>query len=110
MNFNDFSGVNKRMLSISLALFGDLNVVLLDEPTTGMDLLMIQNLRNLITVLKEDGKSILLASNSTEECEALCNRMAVLIDGKCQCLGSMLHLKNRFCRGFELNIKVNSGE
>lgn len=105
-NFS-ISGGNKRKLSISLALMGDLSVILLDEPTAGMDPISKRNVWNVITqLLVMDGKSIVLSTHSMEDCEALCTRVAILVDGKCKCLGSPEHLINKFCKGFELKIKV----
>lgn len=101
-----FSGGNKRKLSISLAMMGDLSVILLDEPTSGMDPISKRNVWNIITQLQLDGKSIVLSTHSMEDCEALCTRVAILVDGKCKCLGSSEHLINKFCKGFELKIKV----
>lgn len=100
------SGGNKRKLSISLAMMGDLSVILLDEPTSGMDPISKRNVWNIITQLQLDGKSIVLSTHSMEDCEALCTRVAILVDGKCKCLGSSEHLINKFCKGFELKIKV----
>lgn len=103
---NSFSGGNERKLSISLALMGDLSVILLDQPTAGMDLISKRNVWDVITQLQDDGKSIVLSTHSMEDCEALCTRVAILVNGKCKCLGSSEHLINKFCKGFELKIKV----
>lgn len=45
-----------------------------------------------------------------EECEALCTQITVLVNGKCKCLGSAQHLKNKFNKGFQLKIKVNQDD
>lgn len=100
------SGGNKRKLSTSLAFIGNLSVILLDEPSAGMDPATKRNLWNAIIQLRESGKSIVLTSHSMEECEALCTQITVLVNGKCKCLGSSQHLKNKFNKGFELKIKV----
>lgn len=42
-----------------------------------------------------------------EECEALCNRIAIMVNGRFKCLGSVQHLKNRFGEGYTLVIKTN---
>lgn len=105
-----FSGGNKRKLNTSLALMGDLSVILLDEPTVGMDPVTKQNVWNVIKQLQEDGKSILLTSHSMEDCEALCSRIMILVNGKSKCLGTAQHLKNKFCKGFELKIKLKINE
>ncbi|XP_031625623.1 ATP-binding cassette sub-family A member 3-like [Contarinia nasturtii] len=104
------SGGNKRKLSTSLAIIGNLSVIFLDEPTTGMDPATKRNLWNVVIQSREAGKSILLTSHSMEECEALCTRMTVLVNGLCKCLGSSQHLKNKFTKGFELKIKVKDDE
>ena len=104
------SGGNKRKLSTSLAIIGNLSVIFLDEPTTGMDPATKRNLWNVVIQSREAGKSIVLTSHSMEECEALCTRMTVLVNGVCKCLGSSQHLKNKFTKGFELKIKVKDDE
>lgn len=100
------SGGNKRKLSTALALIGNSSVIFLDEPSTGMDPATKRNLWNFIIQLRNDGKSVVLTSHSIEECEALCTRMTVLVNGQSKCLGSSQHLKNKFCKGFELKIKA----
>ena len=43
-----------------------------------------------------------------EECEALCTRLAIMVNGQFQCLGSLQHLKNKFGQGYTLTAKVGS--
>ena len=45
------------------------------------------------------GQSVVLTSHSMEECEALCTRLGIMVNGRFQCLGSAQHLKNRFGSG-----------
>lgn len=45
-----------------------------------------------------------------EECEALCTRIAIMVNGEFKCLGSTQHLKNKFSKGFVLSIKVSKEE
>eukprot|EP00118_Oscarella_pearsei_P005154 m.23294 g.23294 ORF g.23294 m.23294 type:complete len:1794 (+) comp28455_c0_seq2:102-5483(+) len=99
-----YSGGNKRKLSTAIALVGDPSVVFLDEPTAGMDPMARRFLWDcLVDVLKE-GRSIVLTSHSMEECEALCTRLGIMVNGRFQCLGSIQHLKSRFGSGFSLTI------
>ncbi|XP_053689710.1 phospholipid-transporting ATPase ABCA3-like [Sabethes cyaneus] len=101
-----YSGGNKRKLSTALALMGDPAVVYLDEPTTGMDPGAKRQLWNVICKIREAGKAIVLTSHSMEECEALCSRLAIMVNGEFMCLGSTQHLKNKFSKGFLLTVKV----
>jgi ABC-type multidrug transport system ATPase subunit len=41
-----------------------------------------------------------------EECEALCTRLAIMVNGRFKCLGSTQHLKNKFAKGYTLNVKI----
>lgn len=77
-----------------------------DEPTSGMDPSAKRNVWNLVSKVRDAGKTIVLTSHSMEECEALCTRLAIMVNGEFQCLGSVQHLKNKFSRGFTLKIKI----
>lgn len=43
-----------------------------------------------------------------EECEALCSRLGIMVNGELQCLGGVQHLKNKFAKGFSLVIRLKS--
>uniref|UniRef100_A0A8B9YY62 ATPase AAA-type core domain-containing protein n=1 Tax=Buteo japonicus TaxID=224669 RepID=A0A8B9YY62_9AVES len=90
-----YSGGNKRKLSTAIALLGSPPVVFLDEPTTGMDPRARRFLWDCILSVIREGRSVVLTSHSMEECEALCTRMAIMVNGRFRCLGSVQHLKNR---------------
>uniref|UniRef100_A0A1B0GH75 Putative lipid exporter abca1 n=1 Tax=Lutzomyia longipalpis TaxID=7200 RepID=A0A1B0GH75_LUTLO len=77
----EYSGGNKRKLSTAVSLIGNPSVVYLDEPTTGN-------------------------GSSMEECEALCSRLAIMVNGEFKCLGSTQHLKNKFSKGYILVIQL----
>ncbi|KAF3837016.1 hypothetical protein F7725_004480 [Dissostichus mawsoni] len=90
-----YSGGNKRKLSTAIALIGCPPVVFLDEPTTGMDPKARRFLWDCILSVIKEGRSVILTSHSMEECEALCTRMAIMVNGAFKCLGSIQHLKSR---------------
>jgi len=50
---------------------------------------------------------LLFFFNSLEECEALCTRLAIMVDGRLCCIGSVQHLKNKFSVGYQLHIKFH---
>lgn len=101
-----YSGGNKRKLSTAVALLGNPVIVYLDEPTTGCDPGSKRNLWDVMCNVRESGKTIVLTSHSMEECEALCTRLAIMVNGEFKCLGSTQHLKNKFAQGFILTIKL----
>uniref|UniRef100_G3SMA0 ATP binding cassette subfamily A member 3 n=1 Tax=Loxodonta africana TaxID=9785 RepID=G3SMA0_LOXAF len=101
-----YSGGNKRKLSTGIALIGDPTVIFLDEPSTGMDPVARRLLWDTVVRARESGKAIIFTSHSMEECEALCTRLAIMVQGQFKCLGSPQHLKSKFGSGYSLRAKV----
>uniref|UniRef100_A0A4W6E3B5 ABC transporter domain-containing protein n=1 Tax=Lates calcarifer TaxID=8187 RepID=A0A4W6E3B5_LATCA len=101
-----YSGGNKRKLSTAIALIGCPPVIFLDEPTTGMDPKARRFLWDCILSVIKEGRSVILTSHSMEECEALCTRMAIMVNGRFKCLGSIQHLKSRFGDGYTVIVRV----
>ncbi|KAI1301015.1 hypothetical protein EDD11_005871 [Mortierella claussenii] len=99
-----FSGGMKRKLSVALAFLGDPKVVLLDEPTTGMDIFSKKQIWQLMQDSKP-GRAILLTTHSMEEADALSDRIAILSKGELQTLGTSMFLKNRFGVGYRLSLE-----
>ncbi|XP_023666396.2 phospholipid-transporting ATPase ABCA3 [Paramormyrops kingsleyae] len=105
-----YSGGNKRKLSAGMALIGGPPVIFLDEPSTGMDPVARRLLWDAVSRTRELGKAIIITSHSMEECEALCTRLAVMVNGQFKCLGSPQHLKSKFGSGYTLLAKVRLEE
>ena len=61
---------------------------------------------NSILEMVRAGQSVVLTSHSMEECEALCSRLAIMVNGQFQCFGSVSHLKNKFALGFTIITKM----
>ncbi|XP_023309745.1 ATP-binding cassette sub-family A member 3-like [Anoplophora glabripennis] len=100
------SGGNKKKLSTAVAVIGSPTVLYFDEPTTGLDPVTRRNLWNALCKVRDSGKCLVLTSHSMEECEALCTRLAIMVNGQFKCLGSSQHLKNKFAKGYQLIIKL----
>ncbi|KAH7941971.1 hypothetical protein HPB49_019031 [Dermacentor silvarum] len=103
-----YSGGLRRRLSVSVALVGLPPVVLLDEPTVGVDVasrrIVWEALRNLQHVAKT---TLIVATGSMEEVEAMCDRLAIMIDGEFQCIGTLTHLKSKFAQGYTVTVKTH---
>ncbi|RZC36175.1 ABC tran and/or AAA 21 domain containing protein, partial [Asbolus verrucosus] len=97
---------SKRKLSVAVATVGEPPVIYLDEPTSSMDAVSKRYIWTTICKLRDKGKCILLASHSMEECEALCTRVAIMVNGNFQCLGSVQRLKDKFAQGYSLKIEL----
>jgi ABC-type multidrug transport system ATPase subunit len=100
-----YSGGNKRKLSLAVALIGNPRVLLLDEPSTGMDPEARRGIWSVIEAVSV-GRSVVLVSHSMEECEALCTRIGIMVGGRLRCLGSSQHLKSRFGSGYQIEVRV----
>ncbi|KAM6900621.1 retinal-specific phospholipid-transporting ATPase ABCA4a [Xenentodon cancila] len=103
-----YSGGNRRKLSTAIAMIGCPALVLLDEPTTGMDPLSRRFLWNSIMSVIQDRRAVVLTSHSMEECEALCTRLAVMVNGSFKCLGTIQHLKYTFGDGYVVTMKIRA--
>uniref|UniRef100_A0A8C2QK58 ATP-binding cassette, sub-family A member 13 n=1 Tax=Cricetulus griseus TaxID=10029 RepID=A0A8C2QK58_CRIGR len=99
-----YSGGTRRKLSTALALVGKPDILLLDEPSSGMDPCSKRYLWQTITQEVQDGCAAVLTSHSMEECEALCTRLAIMVDGSFRCLGPPQHIKNRFGDGYTIKV------
>jgi ABC-2 type transport system ATP-binding protein len=71
----------KQRLHLARGLVGDAKVLFLDEPTTGMDPLAAREFRGLISELRGEGRTILLATHDMAEAEALCDRVTLIDRG-----------------------------
>ncbi|NWJ07429.1 ABCA4 protein, partial [Crypturellus undulatus] len=103
-----YSGGNKRKLSTAIALIGCPPLVLLDEPTTGMDPQARRLLWDSIVSVLRDGRAVVLTSHSMEECEALCTRLAIMVKGTFKCLGTIQQLKYKFGDGYIVTLKIKA--
>ncbi|OTF72457.1 ABC transporter sub-family A-like protein [Euroglyphus maynei] len=101
-----YSGGTKRKLSFAISIVGNPLIAFLDEPTTGVDPVSRRCLWNAIHMVREAGSSLVLTSHSMEECEALCNRLIIMVHGRITCLGSPMHLKQKYGAGYIVHIKL----
>ncbi|MBZ3870758.1 ATP-binding cassette sub-family A member 3, partial [Sciurus carolinensis] len=102
----NYSGGTKRKLSTGIALLGRPDIIFLDKPSSGMDPVARRFLWDIVLRTRESGKAIVLTSHSMEECEALCSRLAIMVNGKFKCLGSPRYLKNKCGSGYTLLAKT----
>ncbi|WP_298731824.1 ATP-binding cassette domain-containing protein [uncultured Chitinophaga sp.] len=87
--FKTYSLGMKQRLAIASALLGDPEVLILDEPTNGLDPAGIAEVRQLILELARSGKTIILASHLLDEVEKVCSHVAILQKGKLLLSGSV---------------------
>ena len=105
VNSRNLSGGMKRRLMVALALVHKPPVIVLDEPTAGVDVELRQNLWAFIRCLNQDGHTVILTTHYLEEAQNLCSRIAMMKNGKLVALDDtekLLHDDNGITAKFTL--------
>jgi len=97
------SGGNRRKLSVAIAMCGGSKLVMLDEPTAGMDLGARRALWDMLKNYRSD-RIIILTTHYMDEADVLGDRIGIMAKGQMMCLGSSLFLKKRFGAGYKLTM------
>jgi len=103
LNMNDLRDVPggrlstgmRQKVSVARALIHDPPVMIFDEPTLGLDVLVTRSLQNIILELREQGKCILFSTHIMREVERLCDRVAIMHRGHVLDFGSLEELSDR---------------
>ena len=105
---DDLSGGMKRRLTIARALINDPRILLLDEPTTGLDPQARHILWDRLFRLKEQGTTLLLTTHYMDEAEQLCDRLVVVDQGRIMAEGSPADLIRRYSSREVLEVRFGS--
>src|SRR5436305_7304463 len=81
-----------RRIGLAQALINNPDLILLDEPTTGLDPIGTREMKDLILSLKQQGKTVLLCSHLLADVQDVCDRITILFKGKMQTLGQVRDL------------------
>jgi ABC-2 type transport system ATP-binding protein len=92
--YSQLSGGQKQRLALAMALVNNPSVVFLDEPTAGLDPQVRREIYDIIEELKRDKKTVLLTTHYIEEAERLCDRVAIVDQGRVIALGTPRDLKH----------------
>ena len=99
------SGGQKRKLCIALAMIGNSKLILLDEPTSGMDVIAKRSLWEFLKNNKKD-KIIILTTHSLDEAEYLGDRIGIMTEGVYLCSGTSSYLKSNYPCGYNVNLII----
>ena len=108
-NMRRLSGGMKRRVLVAQALVHKPPVIVLDEPTAGVDVELRQGLWQFVRRLNKEGHTIILTTHYLEEAEELCGRVAMLKQGSIVALDSTLNLLDRYS-GHTLRLRLVNGE
>jgi ABC-2 type transport system ATP-binding protein len=95
MKFRSYSTGNKRKLGLVLALMHQPELLILDEPTSGLDPLMQQEFNQIMREWRDAGRTVFLSSHMLSEVQAICDRVAILKDGKLKTVQTMQEFMRR---------------
>src|SRR5574337_504129 len=104
--FEHLSGGQKQRLALALALVNNPELVLLDEPTVGLDAMLRRDIHALIGKMREEGRTILLTTHYIEEAEKLCSRVAIIDHGRVVALGTPRDLVRASGQGTRLEVHL----
>lgn len=105
-NMRALSGGMKRRVLVAQALVHKPPVIILDEPTAGVDVELRQTLWDFIKQLNQDGHTIVLTTHYLEEAETLCHRVAMLKEGKIVALDSTKNLIGKMIAGKSVRLRL----
>lgn len=93
---SSLSGGNKRKLCAAISVMAPVSVVLMDEPTSGMDPATKELVARIIRQITRAQGAVIMTSHSVAECEKLCNRVGILARAGLRCIGTVQHLKHKY--------------
>ena|SRR5947209_5990023 len=93
--YETLSGGQKQRLALALALVNDPQLLFLDEPTTGLDPQIRLEIHSLVEEMKHEGRTVVLTTHYIEEAERLCDRVAIVDEGKIVAMGTPRELQQR---------------
>ena len=101
--YDNLSGGQKQRLSIAVALVSDPQVVFFDELTTGLDPQARRAMWGMVSSIRDAGKTVVLVTHFMEEAERLCDRVAIIDQGKIVALDTPVNL----IRGIDGGLRIN---
>ena len=102
------SGGNKRKLSVAISMISNPPIILLDEPSTGMDPEARRYMWSVIHRMSTRGikSSVIMTTHSMDEAETLCKRISIMVNGEFVCFGKANQIKEKYGYGYEANVRI----
>ncbi|MGI0067909.1 MAG: ABC transporter ATP-binding protein, partial [Thermoplasmata archaeon] len=104
----DLSGGQKRRVQVAREFLHDMDVLFLDEPTVGLDVLMRRSLLDLIRARVRAGLTVVFTTHNLEEADYLCDRIAVIDHGKILALDTVAKLKRLYIGKQTIDLTVGA--
>ena len=101
-----FSGGMKRKLSVALACMKGMDLIILDEPTSGMDPVSRLEVYDVLLEMKKT-KTVVLTTHSMEEADLLSDQIGIMYLGRLRAIGSPIGLKQAYGKGYKVDVILN---
>ncbi|HHY58937.1 MAG TPA: ABC transporter ATP-binding protein [Chloroflexi bacterium] len=105
-----FSKGMRQRLALARTLIHDPDIIFLDEPTSGLDPVAIRDVHQMIEWLTHRGRTVFLCTHNLAEAERLCDRVAVLAQGRVLAIGTTRELGSRLNRGHRISVEVDASD
>ena len=105
-----FSKGMRQRLALARTLIHDPDIIFLDEPTSGLDPVAIRDVHQMIEQLSHRGRTVFLCTHNLAEAERLCDRVAVLAQGRVLAIGTPQELGRQLDRGYRLSVEVDAAD
>lgn len=107
LRLKQFSFGMRKKISLAQAMIGNPNILILDEPTSGVDPESIIHIHETIRKCRDRGQTVLLTSHNINEIEKLCDQIAIIKNGKIAVQGSLLEIKEHYSQEIVVTIESN---
>jgi sodium transport system ATP-binding protein len=91
----DFSKGMKQKVALLRAFIHDPPVLLLDEPTAGLDVMSARSIQDFVERFRKEGKTIMISTHNMTEAQKLCNRVAIIDHATIVAVGTVAELQRR---------------
>lgn len=106
--YSHLSGGQKQRLALAMALVNDPEMLFLDEPSSGLDPQARLEVHNLVSGLREERRTVLLTTHYIEEAERLCDRIAIIDEGRIIASGTPREMQARAAAGSSIHIELEA--
>lgn len=110
LKIGGFSKGMRQRLALARTLLHDPEIIFLDEPTSGLDPVAIRDVHRMIEQLSHRGRTVFLCTHNLAEAERLCDRIAVMAQGRVLAVGTMQELGSQLDRGHRISVEVETDD
>ena len=110
LKIKSLSKGNRQQVALIAALASNPDLLVLDEPTLGLDPLMVQHFHNLLKYLQKQGKTIFISSHDLTEVQQICDRVGIIKEGKMIIIEKVEDLRNKSLQNVLVDFGNNNPE